>query len=178
MLIDKIKLEPDETIVIQTRRHWFFLVVTMLPVVLGAMIPFTAGPVSLWWLHSYGGPAYDSVILYGYEILFFVLVWLFFCWIAGFQIWTNYYLDILTVTDRRIILVNQKGLFHRTTASFRIERMQDITINIDGILPTLLDYGSLSLETAGHSEERFYASMLPHPRDLKALILEAVDKRM
>jgi uncharacterized membrane protein YdbT with pleckstrin-like domain len=101
--------------------------------------------------------------------------WLICAWMALFGVWTNYYLDVWTITNKRLISVDQRGLFHRNTGSFRLERLQDINVSVRGILATFLDYGDLQAETA--SEDRdFVARAIPKPQELKALILGATDK--
>ena len=89
--------------------------------------------------------------------------------------WTNYYLDVWTITNKRLIAIDQHGLFHRETASFRLERLQDMNVEINGIIATFLDYGILEAQTAGGDDDKFRATGLPHPRELKSLILEASD---
>ena len=116
--------------------------------------------------------AYTSQISYLYA------VWLLFLWFGMFSVWTNYYLDILIITDRRLILINQKGFFRRNVGSFRLERMQDINVEINGLIATLLDYGTIHVETAGHGDEEFRATDLPKPREIKAEILRAGDSRI
>jgi uncharacterized membrane protein YdbT with pleckstrin-like domain len=100
--------------------------------------------------------------------------WLIFIWMALFGVWTNYYLDVWTVTNKRLITVDQRGLFHRDTGSFRLERLQDINVNVRGILATLLKFGDLEAETAS-SDKNFVARGIPDPQGLKALILKASD---
>jgi uncharacterized membrane protein YdbT with pleckstrin-like domain len=93
---------------------------------------------------------------------------------AFFGVWTNYYLDVWTVTNKRLITVDQRGLFNRETGSFRLERLQDVNVSVRGILATLIGYGDLQAETA--SEDRdFVARGIPDPQELKALILKASD---
>ena len=177
MLLEKIKLEADEKILIQTRRHWFVLYYKLAGLVSAAVMPaivmFVASAAS-----EASGFNSVSLMTYSPQLVFLYCLWLFFLWIGIFNIWTNYYLDILTITDRRAILINQKGFFRRSVASFRLERLQDMNIEINGLLATLLDYGTLHAETAGHSDEEFRAIHLPKPRELKGIILEAADNRI
>ena len=56
-----------------------------------------------------------------------------------------------------------------------MERIQDITIDIHGIIPTLLDFGDIHVQTAGDSQE-FVMKGAPNPRRLKELILKESDK--
>ncbi len=171
MLAEKIQLEPDETILMLVRKHWFIITLQMLSVVIVAIFPLVAFivfsflPISL--------PV--SMTGYGISMIALYTGWLICCWMALFGVWTNYYLDVWTITNKRLIAVDQRGLFFRNTGSFRLERLQDINVSIRGILATFLDYGDLQAETA--SEDRdFVARAIPKPQELKALILSATDK--
>lgn len=175
MLLDKIQLEADEKIIIQTRRHWFILAAKMLGPLLAVLIP----PFVWLWIivHPpqilpYTLSEYNTIFIYFYSI------WLLMQWVSLFTIWTNYYLDVITLTDRRVILMDQKGFFYRNIASFRLERMQDMHIEINGVIATFLDFGTIHVDTAGHSNQEFHVTGLPHPRELKASILTASDVRM
>ena len=50
-----------------------------------------------------------------------------------------------------------------------------MNVQIDGIVATFLDFGSIDVQTAGHGDDHFEAHNLPHPRELKSLILKATD---
>ena len=177
MLLEKIQLEADEKVLIQARRHWFIIISQVASLFFVALAPGAALLAASWFNETY-----DKVSVplsaHSSEIIFAYCLWLLFLWFGVFNLWTNYYLDILTITDRRAILINQKGFFRRNVASFRLERLQDINVEINGLIPTLLDYGTIHAETAGHSEEEFKVTDLPSPRELKALIMRAADNRL
>jgi len=90
-------------------------------------------------------------------------------------IWTDYYLDVWTVTDKRIIDQEQQGLFHRRTSVFRIERIQDVTIEVRGIVATLLNFGDIHVQTAGEAQE-FIMYGIAHPKYVREIILEQLDR--
>jgi uncharacterized membrane protein YdbT with pleckstrin-like domain len=170
MLTEKIQLDTDETVLIQVRKHWFVLAVQLCGVVIIALLPTT-----LYFMLTQI-ELIDTAFLDAYTDLLLTLfaAWLLIMWMVLFSVWTNYYLDVWTVTSKRLIAVDQRGLFNRNTGSFRLERLQDINISIRGLLATFLDYGDLQAETA--SEDRgFVARNVPHPQELKALILTAAD---
>ena len=177
MLLEKIQLEPGERVLKQTRRHWFIIVVQITGLVILGLLPF-----ALWVVLATMVETVETITLdlraYRAELFFVPCLWFIATWIAIFNAWTNYYLDILTVTDRRAILINQKGLFWRNVTSFRLERLQDMNVDINGILATLLNFGTIHAETAGNANEEFRAEHLPQPRELKALILRAADNRI
>lgn len=175
MISDKIQLEENEYVLTQTRRHWFSIAAKIALACIIALLP----GITLLGMHTIFAEMlpdaslanYAAYITYGYS------AWLLLVWFGIFTAWTNYYLDVFTLTDRRIILTNQKGFFWRNVASFRLERLQDMHYEINGLLATMLDYGTIHAETAGHSDDEFRATELPHPRELKAHIMTASDKR-
>ncbi len=172
MLAEKIQLESDEIILAMVRKHWFMLFLQLFGIIVGAFFPLVF-PLVLNFLpfpslESLGIPLNNSLLVGLYA------AWLIVAWMALFSIWTNYYLDVWTVTNKRLITVDQRGLFSRDTGSFRLERLQDINVSVRGILATFLKYGDLQAETA--SEDRdFVARGIPDPQGLKALILKASD---
>jgi hypothetical protein len=97
---------------------------------------------------------------------------------AAFSTWTHYYLDLWIITDRRIIVVDQIHFFNRNVSMFRLERLQDIEFKINGVIPTLLNFGTVQAQTAGAHESNFKTTGLPDPRGLQALIQKAMDDRL
>lgn len=69
-----------------------------------------------------------------------------------FTNFVDYYLDAWIVTNMRIINIEQRGLFSRVISEKDLETMQDITANVTGFLPTLLQYGDIHIQTAGRKE--------------------------
>lgn len=174
MRLEKIILEPDEKVLIQTRKHWFILFAQLISVLLAAIFPpiflliYSLLPTSA----GFGLQEYFSAPF----ILGLYSAWLLILWMMLFGIWTNYYLDVWTITSKRLIVIDQREFFNRTTGSFRLERLQDVNVEINGMIATFLDFGTLEAVTAGGNQEEFRASGLPSPRELKALILEAADQ--
>ncbi len=175
MLAEKIQLETDETILFQIRKHWFILFTQLFGLFLAGFFPL----IGLLIIDSIVVRGFTESVHYSVPLIVALYAaWLILIWMAVFNIWTNYYLDVWTLTNKRLIAVDQKGLFHRSTSSFRLERLQDMNVEINGIIATLLDFGTLHAKTAGKGEEDFKAHGLPTPRELKAEILVATDALM
>jgi uncharacterized membrane protein YdbT with pleckstrin-like domain len=83
--------------------------------------------------------------------------------------WADYYLDTWIITSRRIIDVEQNGLFDRHIAEIPLSRVQDITIEVKGLIETLLHFGTIRIQTAG--ERDFFIHDVPHLQELKDAIL-------
>lgn len=169
MFLEKLQLDADETILFKVRKHWFIIAVQIFSIIVIALLPLFLFSSIVQFL-----PLSESHISYtGYAFASYS-AWLIIIWITLFNVWTNYYLDVWTLTNKRLIAIDQRGLFNRKTASFRLERMQDVTISIHGILPTFLKFGTLEIQTAGE-EGNFKVHGLPDPEFLKATILDATN---
>lgn len=95
---------------------------------------------------------------------------LLFVWFYGFLIWIDYYLDVWIITDERIVNIEQKGLFLREASDLEFSKIQDVTVDVVGLIPTVLNYGDVFIQTAGE-KERFKFRQVPDPYALKSLIM-------
>jgi hypothetical protein len=172
-MTEQLKLETDETIVRYVRKHWFILFARTVGVIFSAIIPPIFLFAGLIGAESVPNLVADTSELYG-PAAFFSAVWLLIMWMTLFGIWTDYYLDAWVVTTKRVIAIDQQGFFKRQVASFRLERLQNITVEIDGIIATFLNYGRIKADTASHAET-FVINGIPDPRGIKALIQEHAD---
>ncbi|MEK7638717.1 MAG: PH domain-containing protein [Patescibacteria group bacterium] len=177
MLFEKVNLEPDEQVLKIVRRHWFLITVELLVSFLVAVVPLLVLFLIMLLPDSFNAL---NVHLENFLPLstFAVACWLLLSIMSGFMVWTHYYLDLWIITDRRIIVVDQIGFFHRNVSVFRLERMQDIEVTIRGFIPTLLNFGSISAQTAGHALHNFESRGMPDPRGLQAIIQKAMDARL
>ena len=108
----------------------------------------------------------------GPAFLFYAVSWWLLLWTMFAVAWTNYYLDLWVVTDRRIIDIQQHGLWSRKISECRLDRVQDISTEVRGFLPTLLGFGDVRIQTAAEAE-RFIMKDVPHPYEIKDAIFRA-----
>jgi len=174
MIYEKIQLETDEVIVQIIHRHWFFMFKQCVVIVF-----FIFFPLIILISASVLLPSFMILIApYTAAIVFLYSFWLLLNWMILATIWTNQYLDIWCVTNRRLIKIDQLSLFNRQVGSFRLERLQDINVEIRGIIATFLDFGTIHAQTASADIEEFKASYLPQPQVIKSNILKAADGLM
>lgn len=167
-----IKLEEGEKNLKIVRRHILILVPMIAILLFGALLPC----LILWFLNSnFLGlsqnllePLQNFTNNWG---TFLYSVWLLLLWIIFFIEWTDYYLDMLIVTDKRIIDVEQKGFFNREVTSFLHPQIQDITVQTEGVLRTLFKFGDLHIQTAGHKHEIIIKDAT-YPEEARILILK------
>ncbi|MBY0310417.1 PH domain-containing protein [Patescibacteria group bacterium] len=176
MLYEKIQLEDGEKVIGTVRKHWFVITIELIGSVVLALIPVALLTATTFLPEL---PRLTAAMSGQAPLITFGLTtWFLLNTIMGFTIWTHYYLDLWVITDRRIIVIDQRGFFNRKVSSFRLERLQDIKVTISGIIPTLLNFGTIRAQTAGANESNFSSSGMPDPRAVQALIQGAMDDRL
>lgn len=158
-----LKLNSDEKILLIVHKHWFVMLGTVVsgavllafPFVIKALLPFIAKILDPRLL----SPLENLFLsLYGMVLLLFL-----------FLAWMDYYLDMWIVTTHRIIDVEQLGLFSRQISEIPLEHIQDVTLEVRGIIPTFLKFGTIRIQTAG--EREFTMHMVPRLYEIKDAIL-------
>lgn len=166
-----IKFEEGEKIMKVVRKHYFVLlpavfmlsVLAVAPYFLYAFFTSTLFPIPA------SAAAQISLLVERWSVFAYSL-WLLVLWIIFFIEWTNYYLDLWVITDKRILDVEQHGFFNREVTSFRFEQIQDITVETKGLIETFFHFGTLHIETAGHDRDIIIKDA-HNPEDARSLIL-------
>ncbi|HCU70736.1 MAG TPA: hypothetical protein DIC35_03190 [Candidatus Moranbacteria bacterium] len=156
--------EENENTIAVIHRHWFDILKNFFLILL--MILFLAGInfllPSLFPILEFG--EYHSMLVL-FEISFSMLILILF-----FLIWIDYYFDVWIITNKRIINIEQKGLFSREISELELDKIQDVSAHVSGIIPTFLDYGDVFVQTAGE-RERFIFKKISAPYATKDLIM-------
>jgi len=116
-----------------------------------------------------------SVANIDYAVVFFLFLFLLFLWSFAFMIVTKYYLDCWIITDRRTIHTELRGFFSRFYSSVSHHNIQDVTVDVCGVLPTMMKYGNLKIQTAG-AFRRFTFRQIPYPYETKKALLQASEE--
>lgn len=170
-----IHLDKNEHIESIIRKHWFILLRDTVGLVIIFIIPlivyyyFSGTQISLSSAFNFSLETIDPTIL-----LFATAAWSLIIWAKLAGVWTDYYLDAWVITEKRIIDIEQRGLFHRQTSVIRMERIQDITIETKGIIATLLNFGDIHVQSAGETRE-FVIRGISKPRKARGIILKHSD---
>ena len=162
-----LPLFENEKVLLIVRKHWFVMARTA---ILFFVLLFA--PVIGSFLFPYVKTAIPEDLLYAGTNFF---VSLYFAAISAFLFfeWMDYYLDTWIITSRRIIDIEQQGLFSRHVAEIPLSRVQDITIEVNGILETFLGFGTIRIQTAG--ERDFFIHDVPRLQELKNAILSQLE---
>ena len=107
MQLETLNLEKHEgeQIIMVVRRHWFNILQNLLSVLIMAALLVASFLYFPFLFPSLSQHSLNGLFLFG-ETVFAMVIWIIF-----FLIWIDYYFDVWIVTNRRIINVEQKGLF-------------------------------------------------------------------
>jgi hypothetical protein len=136
----------NEEILIFVRRHWMpftlwiFLILIMLliPIVIAIIVFVALGP-----------PKGDRIIYIGLGMSAYLL----FVNAIFLTAWIEQYLDVSIITTDRLVHIRQIGLFNRRVAELSLSRVQDVSAHMHGYLQSILQFGTVVVETAGGSPD-------------------------
>jgi hypothetical protein len=155
-------LEPGEHVIIEVRRHWFVFALQLVGLGLMALLPIAL-----------------TVIIKNLTLVFFLWsLWLIIIWVLAFSRWLHYYLDVWIITNKRLVDFEFKGLFNYETSSMRLDRIQDITVEVSGILANIFKFGTLHVQTAGEVSNTFVIVNAAHPERVKQILFDQYNQVM
>jgi uncharacterized membrane protein YdbT with pleckstrin-like domain len=157
--MDGFEIEPNESVTLVVRKHWVLLALRLLPDVFLAIAP----PIFIFIFSGIPTPPER----------FFLGLWWLLIWMGAFAHLTRYYLNAWIITNSRIIDICQPAFFNRHISSFLIDRVQDVTTTVNGLLQTAIGFGTLSVETAGRADQ-FLMTGVPRPDMVRDLIMREV----
>ncbi len=164
------KLKSYERIEMLMRRHPIFLLRDSLLFIILAAVPFGI-VVVLQSVRStlLTGPVSMPIVVVAGSI-YYLAIWLF-----VFSTVLDYYLDIWVLTNDRLISVEQQGLFSRVVSEMDLWLVQDVTSEVRGIMPTIFNYGKMSVQTAAENA-RFHFENAHDPNRIRQRILDLADE--
>lgn len=163
-----IQLNADEHLLAIERRHWLPIALESASIVLAAIIPLFL----LVGAEFLPASATEMVATYRSLSWFLYTAWLLGLWMVLAISITNYYLDVLIVTDRRVVDVEQIGLFSRDTAELHLDAIEDIHVEIKGLIASFFNYGDLNIQTSSESPE-FSMANVRDPHRVQEVISKA-----
>lgn len=158
-----ITFHDNEKAIVSVRKHWLVFIIETFGLFIAIVFPFFILPF-IDNIFSSLGPKTNIVIL------FVLFAWELAIWMTFFTALTNYYLDMLVITNKRVLDVDQIGLFSRDLATVPIKNIQDVKIEIKGIIATLFGYGNIHIQTAGSAPEVIIRG-IKKPKMVKDMIL-------
>ncbi len=159
-------LEPGEKVVVVVRKHPIGVVGIYVEALVGLLVVFglflAIAPDFFNGLSNQAYKVLVGVIIFGLAIL------ILFLFIATYV----YRQSRLIVTDRSLVQILQKSLFIRKISRLSMSNVEDVTAEERGMLSTILNYGTIVVQTAG-TLDNFIFPYCPTPAKYADQIIEA-----
>lgn len=172
-----LKLNPEERVYLIKRRHPVILRLQIYPFLFA--LSLTLLLIFILFFKKIDWPQFliqqfPQLLKYRLNILliFFLSLFLPFVWSMIFLNLMFYYLTYWVITNQRIIFVRLKGIFNFESVGVFYDKIQDVTVQIKGILPSFFRFGDIRIQTAGEKGQ-FFLDSIPDPEITKQVILEA-----
>ncbi len=169
-----IKLNKGEEIKLIKRRHPIIIKLELIPLfilfVIALLLFFAAPEIiseSEWITATHQQLGEFNLLYFSYSL---ILLFIFFIWNLAFVLFAIYYLDAWIVTNQRTIHTELKGLFNRYISSINHDKIQDVSVDVGGVLATYFDFGDLQIQTAGNFRE-FVFKKIPDPYEVKQILM-------
>jgi hypothetical protein len=149
--------DPDETIVLLVRRHFF---------------------TNLGWIAMVIFMILAPLILNYFPLLAFLpakfqmaalLVWYLLTLAIGIQGFFSWFFSINLITNKRVIDVDFENLIYRKITDAEINKIEDATVLTGSVVRTLFDYGDLIIQTAAEIPEVTFEAV-PHPDKIDKIL--------
>lgn len=140
-----------------------FVAIVIVPIILFLFFWFRAYPLQEF---------YQRGVIAGIFLSLYFLYGLLFLTIA----WINEQFDVFIVTNHRLVDVTQITFLKRSVTSTPLEQIQDTTGAVHGLIPTILRYGDLTVQTAAGDASDFFIDRIPDPNGVAQRILDWAHK--
>lgn len=162
-------VHDDERILLVVHKHWIAFIEE-------ATGPVIAGVVICVLLLAFRGFAQTTADVFTHAIATLLLPFaLLILWTLLMFTWTNYYLDMFVVTDRRVFYTSQVNFVQRTVRQWRIGDVIRADVLFSNILESYFDFGSLALR-ARDEEDSTLVNGISDPQYVSAIILRQDDR--
>jgi membrane protein YdbS with pleckstrin-like domain len=164
-----LALNDNEQIVTVVREHKLYLATRFLPLaaIFGALL------LAIALLARYSPNIFStcpSLFLFPIPIISLAVC------LRIFGLIISWMLDATVITDNRILTVKQFSLFHLEVVTLQLERVQDVVVEIQGVLENFFDFGTVTIQTASESAG-FTIPHTPHPFVVKEKILALIQEK-
>lgn len=149
----------EEKIVLLLRRHPITQVKKIALAIVFFFLPilFFSSP-----LLEFFPPRYKVALVLGWYLILTSFV------LQSFLVW---FFNVFIVTDERIIDVDFSNLIYKNISSAKIDNIEDITIETGGVMASVVDYGTIYIQTAGEKPEIEFEDV-PQPAKVVSILNE------
>lgn len=162
--------DADEQIVLVIRRSSITNIPWMLTAFIFAFVPFFVNPfvtsIKVDGLQVVSLPLMGSITLFWYLFTFGYF----------FSCFTNWYFNILLISNKKIVDMDFHGITYKNISETMIDNIEDVTSNISGPIGTIFNIGHIYIQTAAEKRE-FEFNNIADPSQIRDIISDLVANR-
>ncbi len=153
--------EKNEPVVLLLRRHW---IVNLPWMSLGVLMIFTPLASLFIPIISFLPPRFQLVFM----ILWYLLTLAFI-----FEKFLGWFFNVFIVTDERVIDVDFYSLTYKEISEAGLDKIQDITYRVGGVIRSIFDFGTVAIQTAGEVPNIEFEDV-PYPAQVVRILNELI----
>jgi uncharacterized membrane protein YdbT with pleckstrin-like domain len=159
--------DHDERIEYLFRKSTITLIPSVIFFILLFLLPIFLSPILSRALNLQAHTEMSMV----YTIFF--ISWYVFCFAYLFHAFVLWYFNVYLVTNKKILDVDFEGLLYTNVSEASLDRIEDVTSQVKGLVNTLLHIGNVYIQTAGESAQ-FDFLMVEDPSSIRDIIADKV----
>ncbi len=140
----------EEEIILVLRRHWFTNLSWIILTIMMIFLPIFLKNV----------PLLDFIPLADHFV--FIAFWYLITFAIAFEKFISWYFNVFILTEERVIDIDFDNLLYKHISETQINLIQDVTVSQSGVSQTLLNYGSVYIQTAAQVP-RIEVLKVPNP---------------
>lgn len=162
--------QPDEKVLYVIRHHWF----SYIPGVVFSFL-VVSGLIAIGALFLLGIASAEGIALEIFTIaVAMVLLTALLLVLHGF---VDQYLDLLIITDERVINIKQNGFFKQKTKELHLADITDVETEISGVFGVYLKFGDLTIKT-GSEHEEVHIEAIPRAAKVSRMLMDLHTRMM
>ena len=150
-----------ETVILLLRQHPITQVGWLILAIILAFVPVFFDSFNFF---AFFPVRYQLAIYFGWYLILLGFI---------FESFLKWFYNVYLITDERIIDIDFYSLTYRNISAAKIDNIEDTTASTAGFLSALLDFGTVTVQTAAEKRE-FEFDGVPHPAEVTTLINELI----
>lgn len=155
-------LQDGERVILLTRRHWLYFVPKFAGYALAAIVPVVVLLAILAGTGNLKGTGLAASLIVS---ALWIAFWLFRIVLLKYR----FDRDLWAITDRRVVDLVATSPLHFRMSTADLVQIQDISIERNGMLQSMFDFGDILCQTAGEVPH-FSFRAVPNPRAIGATL--------
>lgn len=154
-------LSEHEQIILMLRQHLITQVKYVFVLIIMALLPLLFGASNIF---DFLPARYQFAAGLGWYLLTLGF---------GVESFLNWFYRVFIITDERIIDVDFISMIHKDVSTTKIDKIEDVTALNTGFLSSLIDYGTVIVQTAATKQELHFENV-PHPSRVTSLLNDLI----